>query len=111
LYHYYIDPRRNKVHLPDVEKKRKISLQRLFYVLEINTYLPENDKALIDVDKYPMGSFRSLETYWEYSGINFEDKEKSNKRWCSINEKQEIATIHLQDTLRYPKNLKKLPQL
>ena len=109
IYHYYSDPRRNKVHIPSEENKKQYSLKRLFYNLKLNTSIPLNHISLYEIERYPLGNVRSIESYWDYSGINFHEKMKSSKKWCSMIDKDNISFLHKKNLEKYPSNLKMLP--
>ena len=109
IFHYYKDPRREANKLHTVPELRKKSLKRLFFLLKLNESIPLDDESLRDIDKYPLGTFRSVDSFWKYSGIDFSDKNNSKRKWCDPSKNHLVSFIHRKDSLEYPKNLEKLP--
>jgi hypothetical protein len=108
IYHYYARDKKKTGKAFIDENKRTNSQKRMRYYFKWNITVPENDLALYEIEKYPLGSYRSLDSYWNYSGLDVQFI--SDKRWCNFDKViQNLSFIHQQAEKEYPLNLNPLP--
>ena len=84
VYHYY--DRKNEPKfwddLPDYSKEVKQTIIKVLYLLKRRTRDQVPKHLLKDLDKYNLGTTRTLEEYYNFSKLDKNHK-KSNKEWCS----------------------------
>jgi hypothetical protein len=84
LYHHYI--RKEKPHfwedIKDWYIEQKNAHTKVKYLLGMSSEKPP-EYLMKDIEKYGMGKERSLEDYWNYAGINIQEKKsESSKKFC-----------------------------
>lgn len=74
-HHYY---RHNKPKYtgdhPEADGCRKIAMQRVRYLLGLSKPEDVHPDYFIDVDKYGLGTVRTIQEFWKKSGFNMENK-------------------------------------
>ena len=109
IYHYYSSDKKKKIKIFYNDEKKKISIRRLNYFFKWNTTIPNGDISLFEIEKYPLGNVRSIESYWDYSGIKTDTY--CDGRWCPFFSLTNISVLHKKNVEKYPENLDRLPLL
>jgi len=84
-YHYY--DRKNEPKfwddLPNYNNEVQHAIIKVLYLLGKRKRKDVQPSLLVDIDKYGLGSYRSLQEYYNFSKLDM-DKKTQNNDWCSI---------------------------
>lgn len=82
LYHYYHEPHKGETRILHWDDRRDWHelqlLSRARYNYLLAGIAPENKEALVDIDKYGLGTSRSLKDFETFTGIDFKNKTVSD---------------------------------